>query len=456
MKIKLIYLFFILSVVPYSACSRSANENNVVKFNNSQLAEIEYRDRLLWDSVVRPYLQEPLWSPRDIYDSSHHLMVPLHASFTFKELQWQQDFSEHFRRFLLDYPTGMKNGEKYRLDRLHYFYLLSRYLALSCNIEKDLELKTKLYNVVSDEIDKIWNNDPAWQWGRSPFHGGMRERVLWKLNTSSVPLSYYRAIIDEELFTFAISADLLFSSKLGQQKSRDVLLDILSVARKVFENEVVWGEDGGWLFQPGVWADGPGHLYAGQTVKRRGVAESPVSDVAWDSSHSHRFPLWLTSLKNAYNDGTKNNFFYHRLIEGLEKQLNQKVLVPPDKNFSSWRMNNYMDGRNGLYRWREKDGFGYGPYELSGTFLIGWWTFLNSERVGKVYNDIYTQFPLSESVINLYVGPNASRERHPLVTLPNQYKNGLIELIVRFASMLPRHSNLSDDKIVPTNFLLSN
>lgn len=48
-----------------------------------------------------------------------------------------------------------------------------------------------------------------------------------------------------------------------------------------------------------------------------------------------------------------------------------------------------MDGSNGvLYRWNYSslgEGKEYGPYELSGTFTIGWWTFLGTDRVKEIY-----------------------------------------------------------------------
>ncbi len=41
-------------------------------------------DVQLWEKAISPYLQDPLWISRDIYDAGHYLMVPLHAAFLFK------------------------------------------------------------------------------------------------------------------------------------------------------------------------------------------------------------------------------------------------------------------------------------------------------------------------------------------------------------------------------------
>jgi hypothetical protein len=430
----IILLFF--SVFSYSGepglvhrADKAEKENGIVELLVSS------SDQKLWTNSIRPYLQAPLWRPRDIYDAGHHLMIPLHAAFLWKVPEWKRDFELHFRRFLTAYPEGIESGVKQRLNRLHYFYLISRYLALSVD-EDNNDFKIRLYNVVLIEVEKLWNTDPAWQWGRQPFIGGIRERVLWKLDTKDVSVSYHRAIIDEELFLFAIAADLLASSSLIGDVPSKTLLDITSVARRVFETEIVETEHGGWLFQPGVWADGPGHAYAGQMQKSEGMKEMPLVDVAWDSSHSHRFPLWITSLENANALGGEDNIFYQKLKKGLATQLINKVLIHPSEKFPAWRVTNYMDGRNGVYRWREKDGFGYGPYELSGTFLIGWWAFLNNDDISSVYRDLASSFPLQRFVVEQYVGPNTPRERHPLVVLPGKYENGLIELITRLASKL--------------------
>ncbi len=400
-------------------------------------AETTSEDKL-WEDTISPYLKESLWDLRDSYDAGHHLMVPLHAAFSGKNIRWQQQFNDHFSRFLKAYPAAVESGDKQRLNRLHYFYLVSRYLVLARQTDQEHKtITSQLYAVVYDEIESLWTREPAWQWGRVPFAGGMRERILWKLKTKDVELSYYRAIIDEELFLIAIAADLVTCLSLQGKTPPPVLQEILAIGRRVFENEVVWQQGGGWLFQPGVWTDHPDYAFAGQQSTSRTVKPLPVAGIAWDSSHSHRFPLWLTSLEMAGQPGSQWRALFQRLLRGLEQQLIEKVMVPPDANFNSWRLTNYMDGRNGLYRWRQKDNVGYGPYELSGTFLIGWWSFLDSERIRAVYQEIAACFPLSDNLVALYVGPGTSRPRHPLLTLPVQYRNGFIELLVNLAATLP-------------------
>ena len=386
--------------------------------------------------TIEKYLKDELWTEKYIYDAGHILMVPLHAAFLNNQFEWGNQFAEHFQRFVDAYPEKIDGG---RLNRLHYFYLLSRFLVLASQSEKAYLIPNQLPQIVFKEVERLWEKEPAWQWGREPFSGGIRERVLWKLKERQPEWSYYRAIIDEELFLFAIAADLRIYGKLNNKYFSDETLigDILDTAYKVFQQEIVWREDGGWLFQPGVWSEHPDYAYAGQKEKIPGMEPLPVENIATDSSHSHRFPLWLTSLANAYPIGSTEYEFYEKLKQGLEIQLFNKVLVPPSEDFPSWRMNNFMDGSNGVYRWgyiTKGEGRGYGPYELSGTLLLGWWSFLESSRIKEVYLDLSNRFPLPEEVVNCYVGPNTTRERHLLVTLPGFYRNGMAELIVRLAS----------------------
>lgn len=65
--------------------------------------------------------------------------------------------------------------------------------------------------------------------------------------------------------------------------------------------------------------------------------------------------------------------------------------------------------------------------------MIGWWSFLGSDRITEIYYEMAKKFPLSENVIQVYVGPNTTRQRHELVKSPECYYNGIIELIIRLA-----------------------
>lgn len=213
-----------------------------------------------------------------------------------------------------------------------------------------------LVDILNKEIKSIWETGPSWQWGRKPFEGGMRERLKWKLDTKEVGKSYYRAIIDEELFVLAIAADLFTYENYiyGKVDNSNFKSEIIDYAYKVFQQEGVWKEDGSWLFQPGVWAHHPDYAYSGNNEKTNDIKPCLIEDIASDSSHSHRLPLWINSFIGAYDtdtfDRSKRDYFF-KIKNGLEKQFYENVVVKPDGKFNGYRTNNFMDGRNGIYRW---------------------------------------------------------------------------------------------------------
>jgi hypothetical protein len=400
-----------------------------------------HSDAQLWERTIAVYLRDDLWNDRDEYDAGHALMVPLHAAFQRSNAVWLQQFREHFARFAergVDRPFTNAN----RLQRLQYLYLCSRFVVLADRSGRPDLIPEGLIPHLYQSTSALWETVPAWQRGRTPFPGGMRERLVWKLDTTTAPYRFYRAIIDEENFLFAIAADLAAHERLSRPQTprSTVLAEILAAALRVVRERGIGTPKGGWLFQPGFWADHPDYAYAGQLIKVAGMAPSPLSNVAEDTSHSHRWPLWLTSHIEAYPKGSAERRFCLTIRARLERQFYERVLIQPSTEFPAFRTTNYMDGWNGVYRWgyaTQGPGNGYGPYELSGTMTLGWWTFLNSQRVRRMYARL-ADFPLPAPVLATYVGPNTTRERHPLVTDPRAYENGMRELMVRLAATLTR------------------
>jgi hypothetical protein len=430
----ILVLSFLIMVVNLNFLSSPKSENNNgtlhVKTDEYYLKRIES----LWDNTIRLYLLDPLWIDRDIYDACHYLMVPLHSAFYLDNEEWKKQFSEHFHHFVEIYPDTVSEG---RLNRLHYFYLASRFLVLSIQNEREELIPPGLTDIVVKEVKRLWEDEPAWQWGQDPFVGGMKARIHWKLgvNPDDLPRKFYRSIIDEELFLFAISADLFLFYSFKGSDPPSFLNRILETNFRVFKERVVWQEEG-WLFQPGFFSDHPDYSYAGHNEKKFDMKPIPVDEIALDSSHSQRFPLFLKSFAEAYPKETGQKQYFEKLIKGLEKQLLKNILVSPSEEFPSWRLTNFMDGRNGVYRWGYKtlgEGRGYSPYQLSGSLLLGWWSFLASTKISEVYLDMVNRFPLTEEEQNLYTGPITTRERHPLVVKTDTFVNGMVELIVLLA-----------------------
>ncbi len=417
-KICILVITICILLTPVFKNERENTPNPKININNNYNKENDYNYQL-WAETISIYLQDELWIEQNAYDSGHYLMVPLHAAFLMNEPEWQKEFSNQVHLFMETYSRNPDSLVEDRLNQLHYLYFLSRFIVLAEQQEKPELVPDGLYIFLLNRVNDVWLNETAWQWGRKPFVGGMQERILWKLENKNVAQSYYRAIIDEELFTIAIAADLRTYEKLAidREKRSPVVDDVLEKSLMIFKQEGSFQDNGGWLFQPGVWTDSPSYAYAGNLEIKSGMKPIPVEGIAWDSSHSHRFPLYLTSLITAYQSTDEEYVFYKKIRSSLELQFCETVLKEPTRDFPAYRTTNFMDGRNGVYRWNYSslgEGKGYGPYELSGTFTIGWWTFLGTDRVKKIYRDLAEMYPFSQKVTSLYDGPETGQKRHPI------------------------------------------
>src|SRR6202050_5715109 len=331
-------------------------------------------------------------------------MVPLPAAFQFKRPDWQQAFADHFAKVVAN-PSALPSV---MLDRLCYLYFASEVVRLAPNADH-LDLIPKgLPELLYSEIDSTWKSKPAWMWERPAFHGA-RERVIWKLETRNTPHGYYRVIFDDDLFLIAIAADMkVYTRGIAELPWAPTLNDVLNVSYKVFNQEVEWRSDGTWLFQPGVFADHPEYMYAGNPEVRPGMKPAPVRGISLDSSHSLRYPLWLTSQVDAFPEGSEQRAYFVRMKEGLNTEFFSKVVVPPDSNMPCYRLNNFLDGSNGVYRYNYASlgaGHGYGPYGLSNARLVGWWAFLRNPHRRGILQTLAKQFPWPKECIDLYLGP---------------------------------------------------
>ncbi len=388
----------------------------------------------LWDRVLTPYLQQDLWSNTNIEDATHTLQVPMERAFAVQDSRWRNEFADQFRRFMEAKPTIDS-----QLWRLEYYYLASRFVTLCAQTGHPELIPDGMVKLLYDEVERLWLYEPAWLWDSPPFPGGMRERVIWKRDTLVTKHKYYRGITEHDIFVITIAAELKKYERLtGIVDIRTVVLDdVLQIARTMFEGMIVLQPDGGWLFQPGVWSDHPEWLYAGHPEVLPNLQPLPVPDIAEDASHAIRWPLWLKSMAEAYPTGSEGRAYYLNLLSGLEIQFMEHVLVEPTSDFDGYRSNNFMDGRNGVYRYNyytAGQGRGYGPYSVSAAMFYGWWSFLNTDRTREFYEYMGRRFPLTDSMIDAYVGPNTTRVRNPLETMPATFSNGLKEVLTLLAS----------------------
>jgi hypothetical protein len=390
-----------------------------------------------WSAAIDPMLRRTIQSSNEAYTDGQELIVPLHAAFRLRDEAWERSFADHFSRVTSN-PAVLPADV---LSRLEYLYLASEFLVLAKQSGREDLIPSGLPDLLFAEVRNFWQVAPASQWGRKPFQGGIRERILWKLKNHKVEKSYYRAVIDHDLFLLAIAADLRAFGGIQAQTQvwSSTLDDVLSVAFKVFSQEGVSQPDGGWLFQPGVWTDHPEYQYVGNAVAQAGMQAAPLRGIAEDSSHSMRFAAWLTSFMLAYAPGSEEYLFYSHLRDGLEKQFFDKVLVRPSTDQPCYLLNNFMDGSNGVYRWNYAslgNGVGYGANQLSSSLLLGWWSLLGTQRTRDLYADLARQFPWPKECIDLYLGPTPTHSHPASAFDPQSPSMRLWHVVVQLASEL--------------------
>lgn len=396
---------------------------SAIAFTQSSVTDEE---RTLWKRAVTPYVTQPTWDDGRNYTVGHTMMVPMHGAFLLKEEPWIQEFAAYFKRFanegMRDYTGWEENGSA-RQRKIQYMYLVSRFIVLATKTNRPELIPSGMVDFLGEAVDDIWNRGKMIAWQGGSFDS-MKDCLKWKLETMSTAKSYFRAIVDEERFTQAIAGDLkayelLVGKKVKGSKAID---EVLEYALMTYKQRVSYTDGDAWVFQPGVWVDHPDYSYSAVNVVSENMKPSSRFNISEDSSHSHRTPLWLTSLSEAYKVGSPNYEYYRKLRSGLAKQFLTKVLVKPKPDFEGVRLMNYLDGSNGVYRWEYKNlggaGRGYQPYGLSFVFMIGWWSFLDNDDVRKAYAAQLSTFPLKDRELMTYYAELTDEEKQALLADP--------------------------------------
>ncbi len=362
-------------------------------------------------------LSKELWTPQEAYNAGHYLMVPLHHAFK-NPGRILSAFENHFARAAEAYRAKDIKIEISGVSEMQYLALASRYLAMNA-ANPDPRLNEAVAALIEERVTHYWQKLPAWQWGRAPFPGGIRERLEWKLANKPTKPSYYRVIFDQEMYVIGMAADLgVWRAHVGQPCA--VCEDALRMFDRIMERELDRSGEG-WRFQVGVWADHPDYAHAGYfTVPGENARPVRIASIQEDSSHAHRWPLWLTQVR-AHRD-------VDDLVARLKWQLLNRV-VDRHQELGVPVLRNYMSGHNGYYRWlyQKRPNFGYAPYQVSGTFTLGWWSFLGGEEIGSLYEQLSNAFPLNPGQHGLYFTMMADTE-----------KSGLGPALARMAASISR------------------
>ena len=407
-------------------------ELELLRSDGNERSQNAERVRELWDHTVSQYLMSKLWRQPNVYDAPHMLMLPMEFALRGDNDRLARDFHDFFQRFEAAAPLRFDDNP---LRRIQFEYWVSRYLRLS---QGETGWQRRLLEDRLESLRRHWLEEPAPHWAYSSDFPSARKRLLWKLDRETTGFRYFRAVIDEEYYVFTTAAELAIALDQRGRQRPDFVRDLLSQAYRTFREQGAFSDDGRWLMQPGVWSDHKDYRYAGHPRLAPGLEPRVVPGIAMDVSHSHRMPLWLDSLALAAPTPEEGRFF-SRVRNGFERQFRQKAWVPATPEFPVPRLTNYLDGHNGIYRYgyaTAGDNLGYGPYELSGAFVWGWYGVLGGPELTQGRRRLLEQMPLSGSVLATYVGPNTSRDRHPLVTWPDYYQNGFAELHLRLGLLL--------------------
>jgi hypothetical protein len=226
------------------------------------------------------------------------------------------------------------------------------------------------------------------------------------------PAPYAGAFTDFDLLFTAVAADLKRYRALAGQPVDPVLDSINAVALRIYQKGVVRAPEGRWLFEPGAFDSHPDFRFSGLSDKALVREPKPADNIVEDASHFSQVPLWLNSQRLAQVDRARRAFFIE-LQAGLCRQFFYAVVVAPTPTVRAFRFNNYMDGRNGLYRMnylRRGSDWGYGPFELGSTVFNGWWAFLGTDAAAELYDSLSRGFPYSTAEIDAYSGPTPGRQ----------------------------------------------
>lgn len=393
----------------------------------------------LYDSTVMELLKQTLWTERDVYDAGHYLMIPMYQAFWSGNQEEIQAFHRFFERFSADMRGGGYERQEFErlsaLNKCHIFYLTTQYANLCAASGFAENIPWNVLSMAYDcAVDTFYVRKA--NWGR--LTNWLVERVAFKrvrkvLNGKTYSRHSYSAITDLETFPLAILCDLRALYAMGALTPDKQMEEAADLAYQIFSSPLINKEtsEGGWIFQPGAFSDHSDYAYAGNETIHEEIQPSIREDVAEDSSHFLRMPLFLRSYQAAQTVEERQGLFQTR-----RRQLANQMANATLKNVNGyWLTTTFMDGTNGVYRYSyHTEGIGYEGYELSGTFLLGWCSLLDDDRITECYREILEKFPMPDKEQNPYFDPVTTREQNPFFDMDTAYDNGMFECMVACAA----------------------
>jgi len=303
-------------------------------------------------------------------------------------------------------------GQEIILESSQFLYLLSDLVSIIADIREDKRTPAmknaiaKFIPLLIEHYDRwIFNTPGPFQvrgWG-CRYNGQhvpttmnhqefLKRKLERKLGNGKSP-SYCNAVQDIDMWIIAGVVNILTVYKQEERlvpittEKYKQLLSYVKMGVKLIESRFSYTSlknfDGvpvvGAVFEPGVWDDLPSYEYAGYNeevypndlkahkIKYRGKG------IGWDLSHARRFVhVFATLLKSKDILGLD-----YPTKDMMKKMANQLVYATFNKDFKKPLFTNFMDGTNGWYRvnYSGKEGFGYGPWDMSIAVLTGGYGF---------------------------------------------------------------------------------
>ena len=382
-KKKGIMIFCILLLGVLSSC----------KINPHTLDREQDLDEL-WQKTVTQTMDREI----DLYNDAELLIVPLYASFCMKEdSKYLVQFNAYFNDVEDEITDLLEDRDIAILNKLNYVYFISNYILLSSKGENKVShtLVDKCYDFIMSTVEL-----PAWNWNMDDFNN-MKDRIAYKISEAKPQYSYQKAITDEDLFVLVTANNLLpYYKNAGDIKMTKKLKELGDLTKQVIYKK--FGYSGNhYAFQKGAWSDHRDYLYANYTDIEENMKPFSNKEIEEDISHYSRIPLMLQNIACVTED--KNYKANLEAILNVNSSYFQKeILVDPSNESRIYRLKNYMNGSNGLYRWnysgRGKD-YAHKPYSLSKQLYTGKYVFFSSD-MQDIYKKIVGTFPLELNEVN--------------------------------------------------------
>lgn len=324
-----------------------------------------------------------------VYNAAHNLFIPLHVAARTQDAELVAAFERFF-----NYQNPTRIFKDYSIENLFFAYLYSEYIRFfpeQVNHAHYVFIKKYFLNYWLYEEGNVWAEE-------AQKFVGKRQRIKYLIklnaNTYSKELGYLAAITDFDMLALSIGTNLAYNETKKKQPN-PTLIEIPELFYQLINKNINYLSGKRILIQQGVWTYYPDYLYAGYHSLEDITVPKVVANIAMDVSHFSRFPIFLNTLANFFKHNKTYSHQLNTIKEGVAKQFVTKVMEKPYSKLQLYRIRNFMDGSNGIFRYNyHQKGVGYAPYENSKHVFFGFWILLDNQSIKKMYKHLYGNIDL--------------------------------------------------------------